>query len=245
MRALLRRLPGHRVWMLLRMWADGGEQREAAVALALRPRNLFQPFTTTARDRYPEEMACMRDALADVPPDGLRLLSFGCASGEELLTLHEQFPQARITGIDLNPLALRTARRRIDEAAAGAWIRLVRAGDALGEEPAAYDAVLAFAVLRHGGLNDAPPTCVPMLRFADFERTVEGLCRAVRPGGILAIRHANFRFTDCGVAAGFEPVRTGFPSASAIGPTPVYGRRDELLDPGLRDDGLYRKLRRT
>ncbi|HJQ03994.1 MAG TPA: class I SAM-dependent methyltransferase [Nocardioides sp.] len=241
MRALLRRLPGHAIWRLLRMWCAGGEQREAAVALVLRPPNLFQPFTTTARDRYPEELACMRDALAHLPPDGLRLLSFGCASGEELLTLHEQFPEARITGIDVNPLALRAARRRINEAAAGHLVSLVRAGDAEGEPEAAYDAVLAFAVLRHGGLNDAPPTCTAMLRFADFERTVTGLCRAVRPGGIFAIRHANFRFTDCAVAAGFEPVRTGFPSVSAIGPTPVYGRHDELLDVALRDDGLYRR----
>lgn len=245
-RALLRRLPGHRIWRLLRMWFAGGEQREAAVALVLRPDNLFQPFTTTARDRYPEELACMREALSDVAPDRLRLLSFGCASGEELLTLHERFPGARITGIDVNPLALRAARRRIDEASAGDLVTLVRAGDAAGEPEAAYDAVLAFAVLRHAGLNDGPPSCSALLRFADFERTVEGLCRAVRPGGIFAIRHASFRFTDCAVATGFEPVRTGFPSVSAVGPTPVYGRHDELLDVSLRDDGLYRrKLRRT
>ncbi|GAB3851370.1 hypothetical protein GCM10028801_00730 [Nocardioides maradonensis] len=246
MKALLRRLPGRRIWQPLRMWLAGGEQREAAVILVLRPHNLFQPFTTTARDRYPEELACMREALGDVPPDRLRILSFGCASGQELLTLHEQFPEARITGIDVNPLALRTARRRIDEAAAGHLVTLVRAGDAEGEPEAAYDAVLAFAVLRHGGLNDAPPTCASTLRFADFERTVTGLCRAVRPGGVFAIRHANFRFTDCAVAADFEPLRTGFPSASAVGPTPVYGRHDELLDVALRDDGLYRRtLRRT
>lgn len=241
MKSLLRRLPGYRLYVLLRLLLAGGRQREAAVALILRPPNLFQPFTTTARDRYPEELACMREALAGVPADELRLLSFGCASGEELLTLHQEFPDARITGIDLNPLALRAARRNVDAAAAGDRISLVRAGDADAQPASAYDAVLAFAVLRHGDLNHGPPTCAPLLRFADFERTVTGLCRTVRPGGLFAIRHANFRFTDCAVAADFEPVRTGFPSSSLVGPTPVYGPDDRLLDLSLRDDGIYRR----
>lgn len=240
-KSLLRRLPGYRLYVVIRLLLAGGRQREAAVALILRPRNLFQPFTTTAADRYPDELACMREALGGVPAEQLNLLSFGCASGEELLALHREFPGAMITGIDINPLALRSARRTVRAGGVGAQTRLVRAGDAAGQPPSAYDAVLAFAVLRHGDLNRAPATCAPVLRFADFERTVTGLCRTVRPGGLFAIRHANFRFSDCAVAADFEPVRTGFPSSSLVGPTPVYGPDDRLLDLSQRDDGIYRR----
>ena len=242
MKALLRRLPGFRYLVLLRMLLQGGVQRHTAVSLILRPRNLFQPFTTTSAGRYPEEFAAMRAALAEVEPDRLRILSFGCASGEEVVDLLAEFPRAQVTGIDLNPLALRAARRNVRAAGGQDRVTLVRAGDVRAQPSESYDAVLAFAVLRHGELNHAPATCAPKLRFADFEDTVTDLCRTVRPGGLFAIRHSNFRFTDCAVAVDFEPVRVGFESFSEQGRTPVYGREDELLDVSARDDGIYRRL---
>lgn len=237
LRQRLRRLPGRRAWALARLWVAGGEHREAAVAEALRPRNLFQPFTTTTRDRYPEEVECIAETCVTSAP--VRILSFGCASGAELLTLRERFPGARIVGIDINPLAVRRARRAVR----GTGIVVRRAGDAAGEPAASYDVVLAMAVFRHGALNSGPPSCDAVIRYADFDRTVTGLCRAVAPGGLLAIRHANFRFTDTAASRDFEPVRVGFPSESDAGePTPVYGPDDRLLPSGCRDDGIYRRL---
>jgi SAM-dependent methyltransferase len=241
-KALLRRLPGFRYLVLLRMLLQGGVQRHTAVSLITRPRNLFQPFTTTSAGRYPEEFAAIREALAGVEPGQVRILSFGCASGEEVVDLLKDFPQARITGIDLNPLALRAARRNVRAAGRAGRVTLLRAGDACSQPSESYDAVLAFAVLRHGELNHAPTTCAPTLRFADFEQTVTDLCRTVRPGGLFAIRHSNFRFTDCAAAADFEPVRTGFESFSQQGRTPVYGTEDQLLDVSMRDDGIYRRV---
>lgn len=214
----------------------GGERREAAVARIVRPDNLFQPYTTTGPDRYPEEFGLVRIELTAPEP---RILSFGCSSGEELLTLREYFPAARIKGIDANPLAVRTARKRV---AGLPGIEVAKGTNASAEAPASYDAVLALAVFRHGALSDSPPRCDAYIRFADFERTVTGLAAAVKPGGVLVIRHANFRFTDCAASAGFELVCGGFASAGASGlPSPVYGRNDQLLDLSQRDDGIYRR----
>lgn len=207
------------------------------MAALVRPENLFQPYTTTSPNRYPEEFGIVRLELTAAEP---RVLSFGCSSGDELLTLRDYIPTARITGIDANPLAVRTARKRV--AGAGP-ITVVKASDASRETPASYDAVLALAVFRHGALSAAPPRCEEYLRFADFERTVTGLAAAVKPGGVFVIRHANFRFTDCAAAAGYELVLGGFESAGAGGlPSPVYGRDNELLAPEQRDDGVYRRL---
>lgn len=216
----------------------GGERREAAVARIVRPDNLFQPYTTTGLDRYPEEFGLVRDLLADVPAP--RVLSFGCSSGEELLTLRQYLPTSRIHGIDANPLAVRTARKRV---AGDAAITVSRGVDAGTEAAASYDVVLALAVFRHGSLADSPPRCDHLIRFADFERTVAGLAAAVRPGGVLVLRHANFRFSDCASAAGFTLVRGGFGSAGASGkPTPVYGPDDRLMPLETRDDGVYRRV---
>lgn len=213
----------------------GGERREAAVARIVQPDNLFQPYTTTGPDRYPDEFAIVREQLTTSRP---RILSFGCSSGDELLTVHDYFPGARIKGIDANPLAVRTARKRV----AGLGIEVVKASDASAEPPAAYDVVLALAVFRHGALSDSPPRCDALIQFADFDRTVTGLVAAVKPGGLFVTRHANFRFTDCAAAADFELVRGGYASAGASGlPSPVYGQDNVLLDLSARDDGIYRR----
>src|SRR5690349_14705410 len=89
----LRRLPGWHSLVLARQLVAGGEPRQNAVARILRPDNLFQPQGTTAYGRYAEELEAAKDALATSTPD---ILSFGCSSGEELLTLRSHFPGARI-----------------------------------------------------------------------------------------------------------------------------------------------------
>lgn len=218
---------------LAKALAVGGERREAAVAIITRPRNLFQPYTTTSANRYPDELAVVADALDTDQP---AILSFGCSTGEELVSLRAAFPTARIHGIDVNPLAVRKARKRV---AGDAGTTVERRGEA---PEGRYDVVLALAVFRHAALNDAPATCAGVLAFADFEHTVAGLARCVRPGGLLVLRHANFRFTDTAAAADFEAVSTGYASAGEGGlPTPLYGRDDRLIGTEPRDDGVYRR----
>ncbi|MCW2855563.1 MAG: hypothetical protein JWR52_1178 [Marmoricola sp.] len=240
-RQRLRASPAWETLVLTKALLEGGQRRQTAVARILRPDNLFQPYATTSSDRYPTELAAVHTALEVAAP---AILSFGCSSGEELLSLLQSFPTARIHGIDINPLAVRSARKRVAAAGVSEAVSVARGGDASAEAASSYDLVLALAVFRHGDLNDGPPRCDAVLRFADFERTVDGLAACVKPGGLLVIRHANFRFTDCAGAAGFEAVAVGYPSVGEQGlPTPVYGRDDTLMDLGLRDDGVYRRVR--
>jgi SAM-dependent methyltransferase len=215
--------------------ARGGIDRQNAVARLVRRPGMFQPYGDTAFDRYPDEL---RTVASLVEPR--RVLSFGCSSGEEIATLLHYFPTAAVRGIDANPLAVRRARSRFRD---DDRVSVVRASDAAGEPESSYDLVLAMAVFRHGALNGAPPRCAPVLRFADFERTVTGLARCVRPGGLLVIRHANFRFADTTAARGFRPVATGFGSEGDGGTTPVYGPDDRLAPDAQRDDGIHQRVR--
>ncbi|HET6167505.1 MAG TPA: class I SAM-dependent methyltransferase [Marmoricola sp.] len=238
MKQNLRRLPGWHSLVLARQLVAGGEPRQNAVARILRPDNLFQPQGTTAYGRYAEELEAAKDALATSTPD---ILSFGCSSGEELLTLRAHFPTARIRGLDVNPVAVRAARKLVHGAGEDATISVAKAGDASGEPAEAYDLVLALAVFRHPSLNAAPPRCDDVLDFARFEATVAGLSACVRSGGILMLRHANFRFGDCAVAADYEPVLVGLPSANESTVTPLYDRANRRVEAATRDDGLWRK----
>jgi len=219
---------------LAKALAVGGQRRQDAVAIITRPRNLFQPYTTTSLNRYPDELRAAAEALVTEAP---RILSFGCSTGEELVSLREAFPGATIHGVDVNPLAVRAARRRVAD---DPRTTVSRAGEAPDDT---YDVVLALAVFRHAALNDAPPSCAGVLAFADFDRTVSALGACVVPGGVFVIRHANFRFGDTATASGFEAVSTGYASAGEGGlPTPLYDAEDRLIGVEPRDDGVYRKL---
>ncbi len=237
-KAALRPLPGYRWLGLLAGLAGGAERRRGAVVQILRPDNLFQPSATTLPDRYPDAFAYVRDRITSSNP---RILSFGCSSGEELLSVLSHVPHGQVRGIDVNPLAVRAAQALIRRAGVTNRVSVRLAGDAQGEEPGSCDAIFAMAVFRHGSLGARPPTCDRYLRFADFDRTVTGLAAALRPGGLLVIRHANFRFKDCRVAREFERVYPLLGDADWSSRSPAYGP-DDRLSSALPDDGVFRKL---
>ena len=149
-----RRLPGYRLLQALRDITLGGDRRTSALLRLSGPELLFQPFGDTAPDRYPEIFAAIADGLADRSAPGL--LSFGCSTGDEVFTLHRYLPQASIRGVDISADRIAICRSRLEretpETKARVRFDLAVAGDI--EPAAAYDAVLAMAVFRHGDLVD-------------------------------------------------------------------------------------------
>ena len=168
--------------------------------------NLFQHRSITAPDRYPSIFAFVRDHLADCPQP--RLLSFGCATGQEVFSLHRYLPSAFIKGIDINPGNIASCRKQ--HRALGSPPPLVfQQGSSARHEPAdSYDAAFCMAVFVRWQLKEdhAVASCAPHLSFDDFDRTVAQLAACVRPGGLLVIRHSMFRFDDTTSASGFRPL---------------------------------------
>ncbi|MDH7975302.1 class I SAM-dependent methyltransferase [Sphingomonas sp. AR_OL41] len=147
----------------------------------------------------------MRDSVGD----GLatHLLSFGCSTGEEVFSLRRYFAESRITGVDISPHRIRQCRRRARRIRADPAIRFAVAASAEGFAPQSFDVVFANSVFKHGDLAIAPPRWDHRMRFGDFERVVSDLARRVKPGGLLVIRHANFRFSDVAAAKDFTTLR--------------------------------------
>ncbi|MDB5703231.1 MAG: hypothetical protein JWN66_347 [Sphingomonas bacterium] len=215
--------PG-RALLLLR----DSEAREA-FRLTWSSANLFQPHGDTIADRYPVIFARAKRTLADRP--GLSLLSFGCSVGDEVLTLARLFPAARITGVDISAARIAECRRRIAAIGEEDRIDFAVAGSAEDFQPACFDAVFAMSVFRHGDLNAAPPRCDHRLDFADFERAVTDLARCVKTGGLLLLRHANFRFADTEAARDFDVLDTRPRGVDS----PLYDRTNCLFPPELQE----------
>ena len=226
----------HKIAALRRLATDP-HYRSIKVLAWFRRDGAFQPYGETFENRYPKIFALVRDRLKE--HSSPNILSFGCATGEEVFTLRRYFPTAAITGVDINPTSIALARKRL-AAAPDPRIQFVEGASAANEAPGSYDAIFCMAVLRDGRLGSAPPRCDHLLRFADFERTIGDFARALKPGGLLSIRHSNFRLTDTASAAEFETVlsRSHLPRGRI---TPVYGPDDRLIEGASAADCVFMK----
>jgi SAM-dependent methyltransferase len=208
------------------------------VGAAAAAAGVFQISGDTSEDRYPRIFRFVGDVLsADA---SARLLPFGCSTGEEVFTLRRYFPLARIDGIDITPYRIRTCRERLRREP-DRGLNFTVAGSTAHLPDASCDAVFCLAVLRHGGLQEGPaPRCDHLIRFADFSALAADFARCLKPGGLLAIAHSNFRFADTPTAAAYEIVlhaTLGQPGSQ----TPLYGRDNRLLPGAIYRDNVFRK----
>ncbi len=234
----LRKVPGYRMARFAYRLVKSVESRNTALLSLRPPKGLFQPYGTTSVERYPDIFQQVRELAGDGA--GMRILSFGCSTGEEVFSLRRYFPNATLAGIDINPFNIAVCRfRRVK--AREKRMSFAVAGSTAGEANASYDAILAMAVFRHGELNTSPPPAKTgaLIRFADFEQSVADLGRVLKPGGLLVIQHAMFRFCDTSAAKEFETVF----GVKRDEPAPLYGRDDCLLPDAEYPDVVFRKIR--
>ncbi len=187
------------------------------------PGRLLQPFPDTSFDRHPVLFGFVRDALKG--RDSVRILSFGCSTGEEPITLSRYLPAAHIDAFEINPRSLAIARERaVAEGCDRIDFHLT--GDPPRE--GRYDAIFCMSVLRHGELDALrPESCTDILPFARFAATLAAFDRVLAPGGYLLIWGSNYRFADSPLADRYTAIPV--PGASPH-PGPVYGPDDRLID---------------
>jgi SAM-dependent methyltransferase len=197
----------------------------------------FQPAIDTHPNRYPRIFRWVQDALGEAAEADI--LSFGCSTGEEVFTLRDYFPNARIKGVDINRTSIAEARRRLAERD-DAGISFDVASSLTGEADERYDAIFCMAVLRDGRLNRAGVTrSDPLIRFEDFAAAIEEFRRCLKPGGLLSVRYSNFRLCDAPAGAGFETVLSlPLPRGGIL---PIFGPDNRLIAGADYPDAVFRK----
>ena len=216
-----------------------GDYRSVWTLRLLKPKNLFQANNKTWADRYPVVFRQVREKLGD--GSDLRLLSFGCATGEEVFTLRQYFPNAWIKGIDINSYNISVCRKRL-AATPDPKISFEIADSVQRELADEYDGIFCMAVFRRGDLIDSRFTrCDSLICFQDFCRTVDEIARRLKPGGFLSMIHANFRFRDTPTADDFElAFRMELPVKGEY-VTPIFDKENKRTDEFNCDEVIFRR----
>ncbi|AOL17937.1 SAM-dependent methlyltransferase [Xanthomonas phaseoli pv. phaseoli] len=201
------------------------------------PVPLFQDHATTSMDRYPALFGFVQQTLG--ADSQARLLSFGCASGEEVFSLRSYFPKAMITGLDIHPDAIRACYRHLGARPdTGLGFRV--AGNTAEEGDGSYDAIFCLAVLRRGDLAaHRGDRCDHLIRFEDVQAQLLDFVRCLRPGGLLVLRHANFRLRDTEAARWFDTVLCLPTPARAD--TPLFGPDNRRLPVQADEQSVFRR----
>jgi trans-aconitate methyltransferase len=226
------------VFRKLRRFITDRTYRETRWFYRPRPAGLMQPSNVTAPDRYPETFAFVQAQLG--VDSVVNILSFGCSTGEEVFSLRHYFPRAAIKGVDANPGNIAVCRRRL-KSVNDANITFEAAATLAAESAAAYDAIFCMAVLRHGELGRRRAVRSDhLLPFELFAQAVESFSRCLKPGGLLAMRHSNFRLRDAPRGVDFETVLREVADDPA-NTTPLFGPDNQFLPDAIYPDTVFRK----
>lgn len=168
-----------------------------------------QNSTATLFNRYAEVFLALRDHIratrgCDLGGADLRILSFGCSTGAEILTARAYFPDATILGCDIDGGALQTAADVLIDDGARVFHSDAAAIRAFGP----YDVVLANSVLCRYPLGEDVTDLGHDFPFSQFADMAGMLTEALAADGALMLVNANYRFRDLPEASSFASLLT-------------------------------------
>jgi SAM-dependent methyltransferase len=178
---------------------------EAVAATPAAEENLnIQKSNVTAYDRHPTIFSTVSLMLKAM--EHPRILSFGCSTGEEPLTLAEKyFPTARVVGVDVSEPALAKA---MELTAKEPRISIRRSTRETLTREGPFDAIFAMSVLCRWPAALGRDDISDLYPFARFCENVDLLDRVLKPGGLLVIYNANYEFLHTPCAIGYDLIAT-------------------------------------
>lgn len=161
---------------------------------------VHQTSAVTCMNRYPDTfLECSRYFGNN---DRIRLLSFGCSTGEEVLTLREYFPNAEIVGADINKRNLKACRKLKTDGR----ISFVYSSPKNLKRLGTFDAIFCMAVFQRtphyiaeSGISDISE----IYPFEKFENQIAVLGEMVKPKGLLVVHFSQYSFEDTRIASKF------------------------------------------
>lgn len=164
----------------------------------LNPKNVHRTTSLTGMNRYPTIFSECRDYFDG--EQNLRILSYGCSTGEEVLTLRKYFPTAYIVGAEINKYSLAICKALpVDDKITFIYSKLSEI-----QKHGHYDAIFCMGVLQrkpHYIAAKGISSLKTIYPFEKFEHQIIKLDELIKPQGLLIINFTQYSLWDTTVAS--------------------------------------------
>jgi SAM-dependent methyltransferase len=164
-------------------------------------KNVHQTTPLTYMDRYPAIFSACRDYFTG--KQNLKILSYGCSTGEEVLTLRKYFPTAQIIGADINKQSLAICKNLpVDEN-----IIFVYSSSSEIQKHGPFDAIFCMAVLQRKPHDIAAKGITNLKKiypFERFDRQIIEFDELLKPQGLMVVHYTQYSLLDTSVASTYE-----------------------------------------
>lgn len=164
-------------------------------------KRLQQTTPLTYMNRYPIIFSACADYFKE--KEDIKILSYGCSTGEEVLTLRKYFPKATIVGAEINKHSLETCRKLpVDDK-----ITFIYSTPSEIQKHGNFDIVFCMAVLQrtpHQITEQGITSLKKIYPFEKFEHQIIELDEYVKPGGLLVVHFTQYSFIDTVVSPKYK-----------------------------------------
>jgi hypothetical protein len=209
-----------RLSLLKRLLADPAF-RWSVLGASKHSSSYFQKETYTKVNRYPFVFRAVAEYLAahNTP----KILSYGCATGEEAYTLSQYLPGANILGVDVNQWCVKRARKTYENNHVSFYLP----SDDAYLQAHDFDAIFCMAVFQHTANRKNNPKIALNISFQSFENELFNLHKKLKTGGLLIIDHSDFLFQDTLLATQYKPL--DFPQNLITRNRPAFNSSNERI----------------
>ncbi|SEC08196.1 class I SAM-dependent methyltransferase [Paenibacillus sp. GP183] len=202
----------------------------------LNSKNVHQTTPLTYMDRYPTIFSACRDYF-DGKQD-LKILSYGCSTGEEVLTLRRYFPTAHIIGAEINKRSLAICRKLpVDEKITFLYSTISEI-----QKYGHFDAIFCMAVLQrkpHYIAAKGISSLKKIYPFEKFERQIIELDELINPQGLLVVHSTQYSLCDTNVASKYEALGSHNQNDYLL---PVFDKNSNLVKNPTSQNTIFIKL---
>lgn len=202
----------------------------------LNSKNVHQTTSLTFMNRYPKIFSACQ-AYLDAKLD-LKILSYGCSTGEEVLTLRQYFPTAHIIGAEINRRSLAICRKLpVDERITFLYSKLSEI-----QKYGPFDAIFCMAVFQrtpHHIASNEIKSLKKIYPFEKFERKIIELDNLLNPQGLLVVHFTQYSLWDTSLASKYMALGSYNQDDYKW---PVFDRHSNLVKNPVSQNSIFIKL---
>ena len=162
--------------------------------------NIIQTASTTFMNRHPDIFEFLKEKYKE---KDVRILSFGCSTGEECFSIRKYMPKAHIIGVDINPQSIKTAN---ENPLKDSKMEFIKLNPSELFQIDKCDVILALSVLCKNPEAQELKDIKAIYPFSRYDLVIKQLDEILQKDGTIIIRSSNFRFRDSSVFNKYEVI---------------------------------------